>query len=170
MSCDAGKAAEELENELWRTWSGIRVGEWGSSTLTSLHLRHSSFPNSSAALPASQLILQPFCCFIYVTGTSPTSPCKPPMPLWWWCLIYPWWFCILQWLRPAGLYERCKLASNSKGWRPLPQKIWKDPRVASVAVRRVDLASWALRTSPKFTTGVKYQFHQGFWPVQRSTN
>ena len=29
-------------------------------------------------------------------------------------------------------------------------------------VRRVDLANWALRTSPKFTTGIKYQFHQGF--------
>ena len=34
-------------------------------------------------------------------------------------------------------------------------------------VRRVDLANWALRTSSKFTTGVKYQFHQGFWAVQR---
>ena len=34
--------------------------------------------------------------------------------------------------------------------------------------RWVDLANWALRTSPKFTTGVKYQFHQGFWPDQRS--
>ena len=29
-------------------------------------------------------------------------------------------------------------------------------------VRRVELANLALRTSPKFTTGVKYQFHQGF--------
>ena len=26
----------------------------------------------------------------------------------------------------------------------------------------MDLANWALRTSPKFTTEVKYQFHQGF--------
>ena len=39
-----------------------------------------------------------------------------------------------------------------------------------VETRRVDLANWALRTSPKFTTGVKYQFHQGFWPDQRSGN
>ena len=31
-----------------------------------------------------------------------------------------------------------------------------------VEVRRVDLANWALRNSPKFTTGVKYQLHQGF--------
>ena len=27
----------------------------------------------------------------------------------------------------------------------------------------MDLANWALRTSPKFTTGVKYQFHKGFF-------
>ena len=46
----------------------------------------------------------------------------------------------------------------------------KDPRGTSVEMRRVDLANWALRTSPKFTTGVKYQFHQGFWPDQRSGN
>ena len=26
----------------------------------------------------------------------------------------------------------------------------------------MDLANWALRTSPKFTTGVKYQFYKGF--------
>ena len=34
----------------------------------------------------------------------------------------------------------------------------------------MDLARWALRTSPKFTTGVKYLFHQGFWLDQRSGN
>ena len=28
----------------------------------------------------------------------------------------------------------------------------------------------SFRTSPKFTTGVKYQFHQGFWPDKRSGN
>ena len=33
-----------------------------------------------------------------------------------------------------------------------------------------DLANWTLRTSPKFTTGVKYQFHQDFWPDQRFRN
>ena len=84
-----------------------------SQTLTSLHLRHSSFSSLFAALPMSQLILQPFRCFTYVIGTSPTSPCEPPMPLWW-CLIYPWWFCNLQWLRTAGLYEICKLALELK--------------------------------------------------------
>ena len=37
-------------------------------------------------------------------------------------------------------------------------------------MRRVDLANWALRTSPKFATGVNHQFHKGFWPDQRSGN
>ena len=27
----------------------------------------------------------------------------------------------------------------------------------------MDLANWALRTSPKFTIGLKYQFHHGFF-------
>ena len=51
-----------------------------SPTLTSLHLRHSLFSNPSAALRTSRLILQPFRCFTYVIGTSPTSPGEPPMP------------------------------------------------------------------------------------------
>ena len=42
-----------------------------SPILTPLHLRHSSFSNPSAALPTSQLILQPFRCFTCVIGTSP---------------------------------------------------------------------------------------------------
>ena len=49
----------------------------------------------------------------------------------------------------------------------------KDPKRFQghhVEVKRVDLANWALWTSPKFTTGVKYQFHQGFWPDQGSGN
>ena len=77
MSCDVGKAAEGLENELWRRWSDARAGEWGPSV------------------------------------ASPTSPGEPPVPLWW-CLIYPWWFCNFEWLRPAGLYKRCKLALELK--------------------------------------------------------
>ena len=32
----------------------------------------------------------------------------------WWCVIHPCRFCDLQWLRPAGLYERCKLAVDLK--------------------------------------------------------
>ena len=50
MSCDVGKATEGL----------------------SLHLRHNSFSNPSVALLTSQLILQPFRCFSYVTVHSPT--------------------------------------------------------------------------------------------------
>ena len=41
-------------------------------TWPSLHLRHSSFSNPSVALPTSQLILQLFRCFDYVTAHSPT--------------------------------------------------------------------------------------------------
>ena len=43
-----------------------------SPSLPSLHLRHSSFTNPSLALPTSQLILQPYHCFTYVTAHSPT--------------------------------------------------------------------------------------------------
>ena len=43
-------------------------------------LRHSSFFNPSAASPTSQVILQPFRYFTYVTGTSRTSPGEPSMP------------------------------------------------------------------------------------------
>ena len=35
------------------------------------YLRHSSFSNPSVALPTSQLILQPFHCFSYITAHSP---------------------------------------------------------------------------------------------------
>ena len=41
-----------------------------SPTFPSLHLRHNLFPNPSVALPTSQLILQPFRCFTYVTVHS----------------------------------------------------------------------------------------------------
>ena len=99
MRCDVGKASEALENELRRRWSDVSVG--------------ASFSNPFVASPTSQLILQPFSCFTYVIGTSPTSPGEPPMPLWWY-LINPWWFCNLLWLRPSGLNERCKLALELK--------------------------------------------------------
>ena len=45
-----------------------------SSTFPSLHLRHNSFSNPSVALHTSQLILQPFRRFTYVTAHSPTLP------------------------------------------------------------------------------------------------
>ena len=50
-----------------------------SPTLSSLYLRHSSFPNPSVASPTSQFILQPFFCFSYVTSSSLNSPGEPPM-------------------------------------------------------------------------------------------
>ena len=43
-----------------------------SPTLPLLHLRHSPFPSPPVASPTSQLLLQPFRCFTYVTGPSPT--------------------------------------------------------------------------------------------------
>ena len=43
-----------------------------SPTFPSLHLRHNSFYNPSIALPTSQLILQPFRRFTYITAHSPT--------------------------------------------------------------------------------------------------
>ena len=49
------------------------------ATLSSLHLRHSSFSNPSVVSPTSHLILQLFRSFTYVTSTSPTSSCEPPM-------------------------------------------------------------------------------------------
>ena len=76
--------------------------------------------------PTSQLIPQPFRRFTYVAAHSTALPllhlCHRDFTYvtWraahrlWWCLIYPWWFCNLQWLRPAGLYERCKLALELK--------------------------------------------------------
>ena len=43
-----------------------------SPTFPSFHLRHSSFSNPSITSPTSQLILQPFCHFTYITAHSPT--------------------------------------------------------------------------------------------------
>ena len=39
-----------------------------SPNFPSLHLRHNSFSNPSVSLPTSQLILQSFLCFTYVTA------------------------------------------------------------------------------------------------------
>ena len=97
-SSDVGEAKEGLENELWRTWSDWKLGEWAelidiviaelilqafshftyvtahsdSPSFPSLHPRHSSFSNPSLALSTSQLILQPLRCFTYVNAHSPT--------------------------------------------------------------------------------------------------
>ena len=45
-----------------------------NGSFPSLHLRHKSFSNPSVVLPTSQLILQPFRRFTYVTTHSPTLP------------------------------------------------------------------------------------------------
>ena len=50
-----------------------------SPTFPLLHLHHSSFSNPSVASPMSQLILQSFFRFSYITASSLTSPGKPPM-------------------------------------------------------------------------------------------
>ena len=50
----------------------ITMSSADSPSFSSLYLRHSSFSNPSVALPTSQLILQPFRCFTYVTAYSPT--------------------------------------------------------------------------------------------------
>ena len=78
MNCDVGEATEGLGNELWRRWNNGKLGEW-APTFPSLHLRHNSFSNPSVALPMSQLILQPFFRFSYVTSSSLNSPGEPPM-------------------------------------------------------------------------------------------
>ena len=49
-----------------------------SRSFPSLHLRHSSFSSPSVALPTSQLILQPFFLFSYVTSSSLTSLASRP--------------------------------------------------------------------------------------------
>ena len=79
MSCDVGEAMERFENEL-SSFSNpsfaslTSPGEPGarSPSFQSLHLCHSSFSNPSVTLPTSQLILQPFRCFTYVTAHSQT--------------------------------------------------------------------------------------------------
>ena len=50
----------------------VKFTEHHSPTLTSLHIRHSSFSNPYIASPTPQLILQPFCRFTYFTAHSPT--------------------------------------------------------------------------------------------------
>ena len=45
-----------------------------SPTLPSLYLRHNSFSNPSITSPTSQLVLQTFRRFTYVTTNSPTLP------------------------------------------------------------------------------------------------
>ena len=78
MSCDVGEVTKRLENEL-QPFHHFTYITAHSPTLPSLHLRHSSFSNPSVASPTSQLILQSFFCFAYITGSSLTSPGEPSM-------------------------------------------------------------------------------------------
>ena len=50
-----------------------------SPTLPTLYVRHSSLSNPSVASPTSQLILQPFFRYPYVTSSSLNSPGEPHM-------------------------------------------------------------------------------------------
>ena len=52
-----------------------------SPTISSLHLRHSSFSNPSVASPTPQFILLPSFRFSYVTSSSLNSPGDLPMSL-----------------------------------------------------------------------------------------
>ena len=72
MSCHVSKAAEGLDNELWRRWSDGKVGEWAELNTVLYTVEHSSFSNLSFSSPTSQLMLQPFRRFTYVTAHSPT--------------------------------------------------------------------------------------------------
>ena len=66
MRCDVCEVAERLENEL----CSALLCSFSNLSVTSS--RHNSFSNPSIALPISQLILQPFRCFTYITVHSPT--------------------------------------------------------------------------------------------------
>ena len=82
MSCDVGKATEGLENEcdvgevterLENELSYDYNYELSSfSNLSGTSPTSHSFSNPSVALPTSQLILQPFRWFTYVSAHSPT--------------------------------------------------------------------------------------------------
>ena len=74
MSCDVSEAT--LIPQPFRHFNYVTAH---SPTLPSLYLRHSSFSNPSVASLTSQLILQLFFRFSYVTISSLTSPGEPPM-------------------------------------------------------------------------------------------
>ena len=85
-----------------------------SQTLLSLYLRHSSFSNPSIASPTSQLILQPLFRFSYVTGSSLTSPGRPP-------LLSN--ICSVLWTSPTSVHLRHNSFSNPSVALPTSQFI-----------------------------------------------
>ena len=121
MSCDGGEVTECLENELCYdynyelcSFSKLSVhfiyvtAHSDSPSFPSLHLRDSSFSNLYITLPTSQLILQPFRCFTYVTAHSPTilSP-----------LLRHKIFTYVTWRAAHGL--NCTLCLKCTWWRDL---------------------------------------------------
>ena len=71
----------------------------------------------------------------------------------------------LQFYQGFNRFGSFPLFSASHSLSSAPEQILKNLKRCQdtiLEVRRVDLPNWILRTSPKFTTGVKYQFHQGF--------
>ena len=81
MNCDVGEATEELETWIKRRQSwrmSCDVGEVTESLeneqSSQLYSQQSSFSKLSVASPTSQLILQPFPRFTYVTARSPILP------------------------------------------------------------------------------------------------
>ena len=156
-----------------------------SITLPSLHLRHSSFSNPSFASPTSQALhlihLASRPCYHEINNVYlSSSECSAQRH-------------VLHWKRRnlgcssaegrssttnSGTKDFTRDLTGAVASRCFPhstlslasEQTLKDPRSTNEEVRRVDLANWALRTSPKFTTGIKYEFHQGFLPDQRSGN
>ena len=80
-ACDVGEAKEGLEQS---SFSNLSVTSPTSQLILQPFRRftyvtaHS--PALSVASPTSQFILQPFFCFSYVTSSSLNSPGEPPMP------------------------------------------------------------------------------------------
>ena len=151
MSCDAYIASPMSQITL-QPFSRFTYVTAHSLTLSLPHLCHSSFSNPSAALPTSQLILQTFRRFTYVTAHSTAFMllhlrhrhftyvtcwiANGPMKMF--TVICSWWFCNLQWLWPAGLYERCKLALELKRLKSHDACTSVTSRVLTVAFAAVE--------------------------------
>ena len=61
------------------TFPSLHLRQAHSPTIPSLYLRHSPFSNPSVTSLKSQIILQPFFRFPYVTSSSLNSPGEAPM-------------------------------------------------------------------------------------------
>ena len=103
-----------------------------SPTFPSLQLRHSSFSYPSIALPTSQLVLQPFRCFTYVTAHSPTLFSL---------LLSHRLFTYVTWRAAHGTGR----PGFDSGW-------WRDWYFSSVV--RVQICPWVHSTSYKISSGV----------------